>query len=707
MNFKKLLAVCLTVVTVASALSPTALGAQSNTEATLPTAYSSKDMGYITAVKNQGTSGLCWAFSAVACAEADAIKNHGAALSDTNLSEWHLAYFAYHGDRIGTDDSVFLDSSVPYYKIGGFDMLSLMTLSSGIGFADEAVAPYDTEPPEYGVEISLDKMYECKYKIDNIFFYDIVSEPDKIKEAIMEYGAVAASYYGDTEYFNASASAQYCEKEYSADHSITIVGWNDGYDRNNFKKSFFDRTIPSYNGAWLVKNSWGEDFGDGGYFWLSYEDATITGGTVYDVSPADNYNNIYQHDGGASMLSLENSLDTAIANAFVTEKRHELLEAVGINAAIDADSAPYRLDIYINPPAIDDGVFGEPAYTQTGNLRDGYNTVILDRGLELEQGDVFIVSVSADAEIMVDGASDVDMGSGIIYRSFSNVGKNETFYRGESGKWYDISERENPWNARIKAYTEELFKSDPYLDAPPVISPMVYGQSLEEASIIGGSVKAAVDGEPLSGTWSFSNPKLVPKNGDEVKIVFTPDESLSYAKLRLTVKAIVSSVTPTATISFDKERYSSGERVNVSVKLCHPEKEDMTVTDGYSLYYSIDGGEKIQIFDNSFTLPDNAKGVVKIYLEYQGETGSYTPLSAETEFSVERDSFGISDIGGFDAFSDISISGSLKYLVIGGVIIAAVTAVVLIPVLCVAGIAAAVIAIATKRKKAKTENSED
>ncbi len=707
MNFKKLLAVCLTVVTVASALSLTALGAQSNTEATLPTAYSSKDLGYITSVKNQGTYGLCWAFSAVACAEADAIKNHGANASEINLSEWHLAYFAYHGDRVGTNDSVYLDSSVPYYKIGGFDMLSLVTLSNGIGFADESVAPYDTEPPEYGVEISLDKMYESEYKIDNIFFYDIKAEPDKIKDAIMEYGAVSASYYGDTAYLNTSTAAQYCEGNYNADHSITIVGWDDGYSKNNFKKNIFDRTIPSNNGAWLVKNSWGTDFGDGGYFWLSYEDATLTGGTVFDVSPADNYNTIYQHDGGVSMLSLDNSLDTAIANAFVAKKEHELLEAVGINASTDKDTALYRLDIYINPPSIDDCVLGEPVYTQTGSLRDGYNTVILDRGLELEQGDIFIVSVSADAEIMVDGDAEVDMGSGIIYRSLSTVGNNETFYRGESGKWYDTSDWEETWNARIKAYTSELFKDTPYLEATPTISPMVYGQSLEEASIIGGTVKATEGGETLSGTWSFSNPKLVPKNGDEVKIVFTPDESLSYAKLRLTVKAIVSSVTPTATISFDKERYSSGDRVKVSVKLCHPEKEDTVIEEGYSLYYSIGGSEKIQIFNNTFELPNDTTGAVRIYLEYQGEDGSYTPLSTEVEFTVEHDSFDISNIGGFDVFSDISISASLKYLVIGGVIIATIAAVVLIPVLCVAGIVTAVIAIVAKHKKVKRENSED
>lgn len=703
MKFRKIWALFLTFVILTGAFSLSALGADTES-LTLPTSYSSAELGYITSVKNQGTYGLCWAFSAVACAEADAIKNHGAP-SDVNLSEWHLAYFAYHGEREGTGDSVYLDSSVPYYKIGGFDMLSLVTLSNGIGFADESVAPYDTEPPASGVTISLDKMYECEYKIDNIFFYDIKTEPKKIKEAIMEYGAVSASYYGDTDYLNPSTSAQYCEKNYNADHSITIVGWDDGYSKNNFKKDWRDTTIPSSNGAWLVKNSWGEDFGDSGYFWLSYEDATLLGGTVFDVSPVDNYNKIYQHDGGVSMLSLEISDDVTIANAFVAEKEYELLEAVGINISTTADSAPCRLDIYLNPPSIDDCVFGEPVYTQTADLKDGYNTVILDEALELERGDTFIVSVSANGEIMVDSDAEVDMGSGITYRSYSTVGNNETFYRAESGKWYDTSEWEEAWNARIKAYTSELFKDTPYLESYPTLSPMVYGQTLGEASITGGAVKTAEDGNALSGTWGFSNPKLIPKNGDEVEIVFTPDEALSYAKLRLKVKADVSEVTPKATISFDKESYVAGDTVSVAVKLCHPEKEDMEIGEGYSLYYSVDGGERIRIFNNTFDLPRDATGVVKIYLEYHGENGCYTPAVSEAEISVERNSFGISNIGGFD-FSNIDSASSVKLLAGGGIIIA-IAAVALIALICVSGISVGIIAlsisVSKKRKKQQDE----
>ncbi len=58
-------------------------------------------------------------------------------------------------------------------------------------------------------------------------------------------------------------------------HTISVVGWNDNLSRYRFSNG--TGVLPQNNGAWLVRNSWGDNNTMGGYFWLSYEDKYIFG----------------------------------------------------------------------------------------------------------------------------------------------------------------------------------------------------------------------------------------------------------------------------------------------------------------------------------------------------------------------------------------------------------------------------------------------
>lgn len=66
----------------------------------------------------------------------------------------------------------------------------------------------------------------------------------------------------------------YYDGDKYADHEITIVGWDDNYSKDNFS------VTPPGNGAFLVKNSWDVDWGDSGYFYISYYDKSLSEPTV-------------------------------------------------------------------------------------------------------------------------------------------------------------------------------------------------------------------------------------------------------------------------------------------------------------------------------------------------------------------------------------------------------------------------------------------
>lgn len=110
---------------------------------------------------------------------------------------------------------------------------------------------------------------------------EVNAERNLLKQHIKECGAVSADMYiNENLYYNAGTSSynynNYGQGKTQANHVVSLIGWDDNYDKNNFKQS----CKPTSNGAYIALNSYGENWGNGGIFYISYEDSCIEEGLM-------------------------------------------------------------------------------------------------------------------------------------------------------------------------------------------------------------------------------------------------------------------------------------------------------------------------------------------------------------------------------------------------------------------------------------------
>lgn len=256
------------------------------------------------AVRNQGSYGACWAFAAIAAIEADLIHD-GAANTGIDLSELHLAYFSYHNyfDEKGCNEG---DTIVPpgnYLDAGGSPRVAASPLSNMVGPVPESVVPYSLGYDYIPDPVSRGERDFGAAQITGVYSVN----PQNInaaKNAILDHGAVSTfvniydSRSDSRYYYSADNNSFYNPSYKKTNHVITLVGWDDSFSRSNFRRE----PLPEKDGAWLVRNSWGEQgYGFGGYFWMSYYDKSIPWeGYAFDAQP-------WQYDHCYSYASIPTS----------------------------------------------------------------------------------------------------------------------------------------------------------------------------------------------------------------------------------------------------------------------------------------------------------------------------------------------------------------------------------------------------------------
>jgi len=483
------------------------------TTSQIPPSFDLRDfdgVNYVTSIKSQ-TGGTCWAHGTMSAMEGNLMMTGNFnGQGKPNLAEYHLDWWNGFNQHNNDDDPNGDGLEVHY---GGDYLVSSAYFVRGEGAVYSSAANdgsendipwFDTPPTRF------DSSYEIYYPREVEWF-------------------TAGSNLENIDMGDGYVHYQPPSSQSDPNHAVAIVGWDDN-----------KVTQADQPGAWLIKNSWGSDWGLDGYFWISYYDKhcgqhpEMGAVSFQDVEPLK-YENIYYHDYHGWRDSLEGIQEAF--NAFVAEG-DEKIDAVSFFTA--DDDVVYEVKIY------DDFIDGEltnELYKKTGTIEyTGYHTIDIDETIGFTSGDDFYIYLYLlHGGHPIDRTSEIDVllvakSMGIKVESDASPG--ESYYKSGS-EWNDLYyynfgdlSYRGTANFCIKALTNSWSPAggDLYCDDEISLS------DVKALSIAKTSISIENIGEPSSsldwevtewpdwGTWTFKPKRgnnLKPENGE-----FTIDISI-------------------------------------------------------------------------------------------------------------------------------------------------------------------------------------
>lgn len=363
----------------------------------------------------------------------------------TDFSEWNMATNTSYFDPYGFD--------VNTATWGGNYIWATSYLARWDGAVKEENDPY---PPYYD-EADMTSMYheiDADYHVSDVIWIPAKEEGSidysDIKRILVKHGAVYSSFRSENGYYDAQQVNYYYDGDSTkTNHAIAIVGWDDNYPASNFVKA------PPGNGAFICKNSWGEDFGENGYFYISYYDKllNINGSAAFIDAGEEDYNKIYQYDPLGRTCYVEINYG---ANVFPeqgnTITNDETLKAVAFYTYYQ--NTQYELYVvtdYENESSLSD--LGDPV--ASGVIEDsGYHTINLENDIELKSGTRFAVAVKlyTPGEISRICCECTPIEEG--HSSKATAGADEGYLSRDGINWYDATLSHADLSVCLKAFTD-------------------------------------------------------------------------------------------------------------------------------------------------------------------------------------------------------------------------------------------------------------
>jgi len=216
----------------------------------LPIRFDWRTSGMVTSVKNQGSCGSCWAFGTIAQLESVIEIYNNRPNQNIDLSEQYLVSCV--------DCTPSCPSGITCGGCNGCYVPNSYNFLVNIGTTDENSDPYQavngtcpgSSPPI----------------VAKLSRWDPVTQSaDQLKAAVSLHPiTVAFDVYNDFYYYKGGVY-EHVTGNLVGGHAVCIVGWDDN--------------PPKYKGkaqkpCFIVKNSWGTNWGEGGFFKIAYTQVT-------------------------------------------------------------------------------------------------------------------------------------------------------------------------------------------------------------------------------------------------------------------------------------------------------------------------------------------------------------------------------------------------------------------------------------------------
>ena len=225
---------------------------------------------YVTPIRSQERGNTCWAFASIAALESFLLKTEGKSYEFSNQYDFSENNMKNVMSSLGKQ-GIYARLS----NDGGNDNYALAYLLRWSGPILEEYDNYYTVNgvPTNNIPLEFFNSEKHVQGVKYIHERDGSKDNDEIKKAIMDYGAVATSLFWNPKFVN--GYNYYCYdislvNPKTDGHAICIIGWDD-----NYKKSNFGKNAPPEDGAFIVKNSWGDSSGNDGYYYISYFDVSL------------------------------------------------------------------------------------------------------------------------------------------------------------------------------------------------------------------------------------------------------------------------------------------------------------------------------------------------------------------------------------------------------------------------------------------------